>query len=236
MRLFVLLLMSGLAFVPEGAGAEDAPASTAASKQTDQVRVKPVCLVALGPMDEGYMGPSRAAIEAQLGIPTKVLAPAELPKQAYYPKRKRYRAEKLLLFLNRDLLPNSGCRTIIGMTSVDISTTKGSVQDWGIFGLGEMPGTACVVSIYRLVKRHKMERKAGLKRVIKVVLHEVGHTLGLYHCETPKCLMNDAQGTVKTVDNESGALCEVCQGIVRSLHTDMTVSPAAPDWGSLLKE
>lgn len=232
MLLAVLAACSCVAF---RAQAGEVPPHGAASPDPAPEKVKPICLVAMGPMDEGFMGPSRMAIEAQLGVPTKVLDPVELPKQAYYPKRKRYRAEKLLLFINKELLPNSGCRAIVGMTSVDISTTKGSVQDWGIFGLGEMPGTACVVSIYRLVKRHKVTKQAGLKRVVKVVLHEIGHTLGLYHCETPKCLMNDAQGTIKTVDNESGALCDVCQGIVRSLHPDMRVSPTPPDWDSLLK-
>ena len=43
-----------------------------------------------------------------------------------------------------------------------------------------------------------------------VVAHEVGHTLGLPHCPNKGCLMQDAHGTVKTVDDEH-ALCEECR-------------------------
>lgn len=193
---------------------------------------KPICLMAMGPMEDGYIGPCRRALEALYGAPTKLLDAKPLPKEAYYSKRDRYRAEKILLALNRDYFPGSGCRLIVAMTSVDISTTKGEIHDWGIFGLGEVPGTACVVSIYRLVKKFKgkIPRELAVKRVAKVVTHEVGHTLGLYHCETAKCLMNDAKGTIKTVDAESGSLCDVCKSIIRTLHPDLKVPTGEPDW------
>ena len=56
---------------------------------------------------------------------------------------------------------------------------------------------------------------AGLKQV---VMHEIGHTLGLDHCPNYGCLMEDARGTVLTVDREYD-LCGDCrQRLVRSGH------------------
>ncbi len=52
-------------------------------------------------------------------------------------------------------------------------------------------------------------------RLVKVVNHELGHTLGLPHCPSAGCLMEDAKGTIVTVDNETGAFCDGCKKKLR---------------------
>lgn len=47
-------------------------------------------------------------------------------------------------------------------------------------------------------------------RLIKVVNHEFGHTLGLDHCPVAGCLMQDAKGKIATMDGESGRPCAGC--------------------------
>jgi len=217
--LALLLLVSGISRAVE-------------AKEPEAGGKRPICIVALGSMEDGYVGPSRRALELLYGAPTKVLDPRKLPKEAFYPKRNRYRADKLLSYLNNEVMPGTQCRLVVGMTSVDISTTKGKVADWGIFGLGQVGGTACVVSTHRLIG--KVSRKRGIVRVVKVVTHEVGHTLGLHHCEQPRCLMNDAKGKVKTVDDEPGELCEACRSLVRASHGDLVLPEAKPDWEYIL--
>ena len=55
-------------------------------------------------------------------------------------------------------------------------------------------------------------REKLIERLCKVSLHELGHNLGLNHCDNNQhCLMNDARGTIKTVDNEKMWLCDGCQ-------------------------
>jgi archaemetzincin len=120
-----------------------------------------------------------------------VLKPIDLPKSAFYSKRNRYRADSLINFLNAKT--NSDVVTI-GLTEKDISSSKGSISDWGIMGLGFCPGKACIASTYRL---SKTKTKAQL---FKVAIHELGHTEGLPHCSVKTCFMRDAEGKNSTDD------------------------------------
>ena len=107
---------------------------------------------------------------------------------------------------------------IIGLTTKDISVTKyaddgkikspkSKYKDWGIFGLGYRQGASCVVSIFRLKYQNKSK---FIDRVKKVTLHELGHNLGLPHCENQHCFMRDAAETIKTIDQVELNLCDKC--------------------------
>lgn len=65
---------------------------------------------------------------------------------------------------------------------------KNGVADWGVMGLGYRPGRACVISTYRLKNKNKKEQ------LLKVTMHEIGHTFNLPHCNNKTCLMRDAEG------------------------------------------
>jgi archaemetzincin len=149
----------------------------------------------------------RAALLAFFPIEVRELDCQPLPKAAYYAPRKRYRAERLLDYLNQRL-PKDGWR-ILGLTAVDISTTNGDFPDWGVLGLGEMPGTATVISSFRCQRKSRGPAHAR-ERLAKVAVHEVGHTLGLDHCPTVGCLMEDAKGKVTTCDRERD-FCPRCR-------------------------
>jgi archaemetzincin len=135
-----------------------------------------------------------------------------MPAHAFYPPRRRYRADSLLRYL--DAIGDSCCTKIVGITTHDISTTKEPHEDWGIFGLGSLGGFSCVVSTYRL-KSGNVSAATFHERLIKVVNHELGHTFGLYHCPTARCLMEDAKGKIATVDNETGVFCPQCKNTLR---------------------
>lgn len=142
-------------------------------------------------------------------IQVVVLPPSPLPDSAYYPPRDRYRAEKLLDWL---AAKRSGTAYLkmIGLTARDISTTKGEIDDWGVFGLGSLGGESCVVSTFRLKPKAGLPPSLLVERLIKVINHEIGHTFALDHCETPRCLMQDAHGSILTVDREDGGFCPDC--------------------------
>ena len=164
-----------------------------------------------------------ASLRAFYSIDVRVLACQELPKTAYYPPRQRYRAERLLTYLNQRM-PKDGWR-ILGLTEVDISTTKDEFPDWGVMGLGELPGTATVISGFRCRKKARNQSHA-IERLAKVAVHEIGHTLGLPHCPTRGCLMEDAMGKVTTTDRERD-FCPACHALAKRNGFTITEKPAA---------
>ena len=115
----------------------------------------------------------------------------------------KYQSEKILNNINKKFFDKNG--KIVLLTDVDICYNNGKGQEhWGIFGLGKILDKPCVISTYRL-KRNKNEK---LK---KIVIHELGHTFGLLHCDSDKkCLMNDAKGKGSTIDFVNHYFCESC--------------------------
>ena len=51
-----------------------------------------------------------------------------------------------------------------------------------------------------------------IERFKKICIHELGHNLGLHHCENyDKCVMRDAAETIKTIDHVDLMLCDKCK-------------------------
>ena len=139
---------------------------------------------------------------------TEIKGIAKMPVEAYYKPRNRYRASKLLNSIDQ----YSRYDKIVGITASDISSIKDNIYDWGIMGLADSPGRACVISTFRIKTPNKILFK---ERFIKVALHELGHTMGLPHCSFSKsCFMEAAEGTIKSVDRETKNLCSNCKKFI----------------------
>lgn len=128
------------------------------------------------------------------------------PSQYRNPSGK-YNAGKILKFLGEKYQHLDG--KIVGITNVNISTKRTinnvTYNDWSILGFGAINGQSCIISTKNMITNHQ-------DRLSKVTIHEVGHTLGLSHCDSdPKCLMNDAKGKASKVDSEDKVMCEQCR-------------------------
>jgi archaemetzincin len=143
--------------------------------------------------------------------PIVVNEPIALPSSALNSSKKRYRADSLIKYLSKKTNKRS---LTIGLTDKDISTTKGENKDWGIFGLGYMPGNACIASTSRLKGTNKFEK------LFKVAIHELGHTQGLDHCPEKTCLMRDAKG--KDHLNELKEFCPPCKRVLIKAGWDLS--------------
>lgn len=179
------------------------------------------------PLGERFSGPELEYVEAALRLyfpfPIRRLPEGALPQQAYYPPRRRYRAERLLEHLEQHTPGDA--QVMMGLTEVDISTTKGAVYDWGILGLATLSGQQCVISSFR-AKRDSKSSTHAKERLAKTVVHEVGHTIGLPHCPNYGCIMEDGKGSVTTTDHERD-ICAACRARVGGL---MLPVPAALPW------
>lgn len=145
------------------------------------------------------------SIETFYGFECKINESVNLSDDLLSKSKTRYDANKILQKYNSN-------KKIILVTQKDIvhHNKIRNVQEWGIIGLGYMPGNVCVISTYRI--KNKVSREKFESRLTKVSLHEIGHNLGLNHCtKSSLCLMNDANGTVKTIDKEKIMLCDNCK-------------------------
>lgn len=177
------------------------PGSNVVKKENHSLAILPFKGV-----DKGLINDLRTGLQKQLNVKITLLDEATIPSFAFYKARQRYIADSLLVFLVQT--NKARFEKIIGITTKDISTRKGTHENWGILGLGSCPGEACVISSFRAGKT-KVSPKDFIRRMITLSLHELGHTYGLQHCPVPTCIMKDAEGKMNLDDGDS--FCEKCR-------------------------
>lgn len=171
-----------------------------------------IALLPFKDADTGLVHQLKLELKKQLAAEFSVLDKMALPANAFYKPRQRYIADSLLVFLSA--INNGKAEKIIGLTTKDIATRKGDIENWGILGLGACPGEACIISTFRAGK-NKIAYKDFLHRITTLALHELGHTYGLQHCPDQSCLMKDAEGKM-TLDN-GNAYCNKCRNYLLAI-------------------
>ncbi len=180
--------------------------SCSEDKKQDSVKAKKKVILVQPFSDISQKDVEYVTVEIKKIYPEiKILKPIDFPQNAYYKPRNRYRADSIIKHLS--FLTKDGFITL-GLTSKDISVTKGKNPDFGIMGLGYKPGKACVASKFRLSKNNTKEQ------FFKVAIHELGHTQGLNHCPEKSCYMRDAEGGNPT--DEEKDFCNKCKKHLRT--------------------
>lgn len=205
-----------LASLLMGAAGVSLPGVACAQLVEGAVERAVVRLLPLGRVPAAELDAVVTALEAALPVRVVRMPPQPLPKVAWYAPRRRYRADILLDWL----APQAGKgERILAVTAVDISTTKDSHRDWGVFGLAHLGGPSAVISRLRLARKIPKTaagRALVRRRVTTTAVHEVGHTLGLDHCSEAQCVMLDAQGGIANTDSSTGRPGPICAAKLRA--------------------
>lgn len=178
---------------------------------------KIIALQPLGSYDEQQLLMIRAQISDFYNIRVRILKPVDIPSSFRSPYEEKYAADSLLQFLSK--LSNDTLVEVVGLTHKDIYTQHEHhailnkkdtvlVSYTGIFGLGYIPGNACVVSDHRLMTADK---ELWNNRLKKVVIHEIGHNLGIPHCPDDTCLMSESNGNIVKLNKTGGDYCKSCR-------------------------
>ncbi len=147
-------------------------------------------------------------VQGVYGVPVSVAdgEPLPLPTEALDETRGQYLAATL-----RDGLPapaDEHDRTL-GLTEADLYARKLNF----VFGQAQLPGDRAVMSLARLRPEfwghNEPDRDLLLERAVKIAVHELGHTFGLRHCDTPGCIMQFANVLLQ-LDQTNLEFCSDC--------------------------
>ena len=129
---------------------------------------------------------------------------------AYNDQRKQYHSTEILEYLAARHAKDA-CR-VIGLVGVDLFIPILT----HVYGEAQLGGKACVVSAFRL-REELPALNSELKfeeRMIKEILHEMGHTYQLLHCKDPACVMHYCR-SIRDVDKKLPSFCRYCQILLK---------------------
>lgn len=98
--------------------------------------------------------------------------------------------------------------TVLGVTTLDLFVPILTF----VFGEAQLGGTAALVSTHRLGDEYyglPPNPERFLERLAVEAFHELGHTLGLRHCDDWNCAMSSSHA-VERIDIKQAAYCAEC--------------------------
>ena len=171
--------------------------------------MKPVLLVILGNVDRALVESSRQAVVRAYRVSCGVAPGSIDPAFAFHPERGQYHSTTIV----ERLSAANARETVVGLTEVDLFIPILTY----VFGEAQMGGSSAVVSFHRFAQEFyglPPDQALLTERLTKTVVHELGHTLGLTHCDDYDCVMA-ASHAVEWLDLKGSRLCEQCRGILQ---------------------
>jgi archaemetzincin len=145
-------------------------------------------------------------LERHFGTPCHPLHGKVEAAFAELPERNQYHSHRLLARLAGQAPPDGG--RLLGVTALDLCVPIFSY----VFGEAQLAGPCAIVSLFRLREEfYGLPPNPALleERLLKEAVHELGHTLGLQHCDDWQCVMS-ASHTVERLDLKGQNYCWEC--------------------------
>ena len=167
-------------------------------------------IVPVGEFPEGILNLVKDELE-NLSIKCRILPKISIPKEAYNQWRKQYNAEVVM-----NMLSNVSEVKFIDKSIPTLLLTDSDLYYSGlnfIFGLEDPTKSCAIVSLARLKPEFYDEKPARNlleDRVVKEVIHELGHYVGLDHCQNAKCVMSFSP-SVFDFDKKQKEFCDDCK-------------------------
>ena len=162
-----------------------------------------------GPADRDLLQLVAAHVGRQFDADVEHHEPASRPANTFDARRKQHSSRAVLEWVLAERPPETD--RVLALTDVDLFMPVLTF----VFGEAQLGGSAAVVSTARL--RDQLTARAPMlliARVLKECVHELGHTFGLVHCESPQCAMARS-GNTAAVDAKRLTLCPECEGKYR---------------------
>ena len=147
----------------------------------------------------------RAQIEATFEIPVITWDAVLRPTDTLDVRRQQHHSTAILRWLLTHRPANA--RKLVGVTDVDLFIPVLTF----VYGEAQLGGRCAVVSTARLGRRPGGPGPdLSPTRLAKECVHELGHTFGLVHCNTPRCVMSRSVN-LAAVDGKSATFCNDCR-------------------------
>ncbi|MFH1537475.1 MAG: hypothetical protein ABIH66_00855, partial [bacterium] len=162
----------------------------------------PIAILLYEGVPEELVEPLLPELEDEFGLPFYIIEGARgLPERFFDEERGQYRAGLVVRDV-ADAKPKSAVR-IVGIMGEDIYAGRWSF----LFGISSPKNAAALLSIRRL---RTDDKKKFSRRVLTEIVHELGHTFGLQHCNSTHCAMRFSL-YVGHVDGKGAGLCRACR-------------------------
>lgn len=162
----------------------------------------------IGEVDEEVLSTLEKKLSKAFSCTVKRRAPVQIQRiePAYKRGRLQYLSSFILQMLEEEC--KEGWR-VLGVVDKDLYAEGLNF----VFGQARLGGRCCLISLYRLRESFygkEESRELFFARTIKEAVHEIGHTLGLMHCEDRGCVMSFSNSIMDT-DRKSESFCTDCK-------------------------
>jgi archaemetzincin len=165
--------------------------------------------------DDRLLETIRERTAASFGVQARLYRHADRPNHAFDPRRGQHSSTAILKWLVARDQPG---HRMLAITDADLFIPVLTF----VYGEAQLGGRAAVVSTARLLVDQGGRHDAALAadRIVKECVHELGHTFGLLHCDSPGCVMRRSVNAIE-VDAKTMTLCGPCEARYRELrHED----------------